>query len=633
MQSATMTAEDVARLAGVTRQAVTNWRRRPNTAAGILPFPAPLAGSGVERFAADEVVDWLEQTGRGRNAELRADAPAFALPDGLSIDDVITMLTLRGLSDVDLAALSMDDLTALAFDVDPGDEFLCSEVVAIGADHDLLAYVDDLHESAFGLVDALDRAEKSRLGRSGQRGLTDAAVDLLASITTACRLFLSGDSVALDPRVDIAVARVLAQGFAGVTVTAGHPDGRALRRQLTLAGIELVSSEATVHVLSVVGQSDVDALQAVDAMVLDLGPADVGLILGPAALLCDGLRGQLDALRAETLSGRGLVMAVRLPRGLWSNAHRQQLGLWIVAGAEKESRVVVADLTSESLDVDELASDVAAALTYDSQRLLDAARSFRYGRAVDRAALGGRRPLVAPGIRAIRMGDAAHADQRDRVLAAALVTSQPLAGFDIDVAPAGQAVVVRPTSLGELLDAGRIELIKGTRVNPADCDPAGTVRAVSANPAEGDWLLDPLVAVEHYPRARRTEPGDVVFVERPRPHAEVDVEGGAVVRNPARALRLPPDARIGPLALAAVINRLPNESREHRAWNVPLLHEGEQQAMEAALAAADAYLADLQRRKTATTDLIDNLIDGAAAGTLTLTTTAMNPITTMKKAG
>lgn len=633
MQSATMTAEDVARLAGVTRQAVTNWRRRPNTAAGTLPFPAPLAGSGVERFAADEVVDWLEQTGRGRNAELRADAPAFALPDGLSIDDVVTMLTLRGLSDGDLAGLSVSGLATLAFDVDPDDEFLRTEVLAVGANNDLLAYVDDLHESAFGLVDALDRAQRSRLGRTGQRGLTDAAIGALVSVTTACRLFLGGDAVALDPRLDAATARALVGGFAGVTMASGHVQGRALRRQLALADIELVRSASTVRVLSVVGDNDEAALQAIDDLVLDLAKTDLAVILGPSALLCDGLRGQLDALRSETLSGRGLVMAVRLPRGLWSNAHRQQLGLWIVAGVEKESRVVVADLTSEALDVDELASDVTAALTFDSVRRLDTARSFRYGRAVDRAALGGRRPLVAPGIRAIRMGDAAHADQRDRVLAATLVTSQPLAGFDIEVAPAGQAVVVRPTSLGELLDAGRIELIKGTRVDPADCDPAGTVRAAAANPAEGDWLLDPLVAVEHYPRARRTEPGDVLFVERPRPHAEVDVQGGAVVRNPARALRLPPDARIGPLALAAVINRLPNESREHRAWNVPLLHEGEREAMEAALAAADAYLADLQRRKAATTDLIDNLIEGAAAGSLTLIPTTMQATTTTKKAG
>lgn len=621
MQSPTMTAEDVARLAMVSRQAVTNWRRRPNTAAGMLPFPPPLSADGVERFAADEVVAWLEKTGRGRNAEARADAPAFSLREGFSLDEVVTMLALRSMCDCDLTALSAADLAALAYEADPDDAFLGSEVVGIGVKADLLAYVDDLHESAFGLIDALDRAEESRLGRSGHRGLTDAAVTVLASITTACRLFLGGDVVALDPRVNAPTARVLAEGFAGVTVGAGHVDGRRLRRTLTLADVELVSSDSAVRVLSVVGETDHAALQVMDDLVLDLGPADVGVILGPSSLLCDGLRGQLDAMRADTLSGGGLVMAARLPRGLWTNAHRQQLGLWIVAGVEKGAKVVVADLTATDVNVNDLASDASAALTYDSATLPDASRAFRYGRAVDRAALSGRRPLVAPGIRAIQLADAAHGDHRDRVLAATLITSQPLPGFDVHVAPGEQQVVVSAASLGELLAAGRIDLLKGTRVDAAYSDPVGTVRAVSADPADADLLLDPLVAAEHYPRARRTEPGDVVFVERPRPHASVDHEGGSLVRYPSRALRLPPDSLLGPLALAAVINRLPSSAQEYRAWNVPLLRAGERGALEGTLAAADAYLADLHRRTAATNDLIDNLIQGAAAGTLALTPT------------
>ena len=167
----------------------------------------------------------MEKTGRGRNAEARADAPAFSLREGFSLDEVVTMLALRSMCDCDLTALSAADLAALAYEADPDDEFLGSEVVGIGVKADLLAYVDDLHESAFGLIDALDRAEESRLGRSGHRGLTDAAVTVLASITTACRLFLGGDVVALDPRVNAPTARVLAEGFAGVTVGAAPGAG------------------------------------------------------------------------------------------------------------------------------------------------------------------------------------------------------------------------------------------------------------------------------------------------------------------------------------------------------------------------------------------------------------------------
>ena len=70
-----------------------------------------------------------------------------------------------------------------------------------------------------------------------------------------------------------------------------------------------------------------------------------------------------------------------------------------------------------------------------------------------------------------------------------------------------------------------------------------------------------------------------------------------------------------------MINRLPSSAQEYRAWNVPLLRAGERGALEGTLAAADAYLADLHRRTAATNDLIDNLIQGAAAGTLALTPT------------
>ena len=103
--------------ANATATAVTNWRRRPNTAAGMLPFPPPLSADGVERFAADEVVAWLEKTGRGRNAEARADAPAFSLREGFSLDEVVTMLALRSMCDCDLTALSAADLAAVQAEV------------------------------------------------------------------------------------------------------------------------------------------------------------------------------------------------------------------------------------------------------------------------------------------------------------------------------------------------------------------------------------------------------------------------------------------------------------------------------------------------------------------------------------
>lgn len=57
---------DIARLAGVKRPAVTNWQRRH------ADFPAPVEGGDLDRFRADQVLDWLS----------RRTIPAGALEPG-----------------------------------------------------------------------------------------------------------------------------------------------------------------------------------------------------------------------------------------------------------------------------------------------------------------------------------------------------------------------------------------------------------------------------------------------------------------------------------------------------------------------------------------------------------------------
>ena len=625
MQAGMLTLRDVAAIAGVTRQAVTNWRRRAATKLGPLPFPRAINRiNGVEYFATTDVLAWLKASGRGRNLEAGDDAPAFAVPVGVHLDEVVTFLTLRALSGRELSGCSVDELTRLAAGVDAEDSFLFSEVEAIGANPVLAGYVDDLMESSLGLADALDRAYASRLARSPHvRGLADDALELLESVAATCRMHLGSDEVALDPRVDLRTARRLASSFAGVS-TAGSEDAqhRALRRHLVLDEVELLDrSHPTVHVLSVVGDDAMEALVAVEGVALDLMPGDIAVVLGSSATLCDALRGDPEPVRSDTLEMGHLVMAVRLPRGLWKGAHRQQLGLWVLVGGLEVDRVVLADLSSETIDLPDLTADLAATLTRDG------GRSFRYGRPVERAQLRGRRPLVPPGIRAEHLGDAAHADHRDRIAALTLVTSASLTGYDLAVGAAPPEPVVTPRSLGELVELRRVEFHRGNRIDPTHADPAGTVAVLSADPAIGDLWFDPLDAVERYPHVSRTEPNDVVFVERPRPWARVDAVGGAIVRSPSRTIRLPAGAGIGPHALAAVINLFPDDAGDWRTWPVPVLASAKVDAVEAALTDADAYLGELRRRESAMKDLITNLIQGVAAGTVTLDA---NPI---KKAG
>ena len=91
----TMTMQDVADLASVSRQAVRMWRKRPTVRGVSMPFPAPqTVVDGVERFDSADIVDWLEKTGRGNTPSTDAalDAPALAVPDGLTLEDAVTLL-------------------------------------------------------------------------------------------------------------------------------------------------------------------------------------------------------------------------------------------------------------------------------------------------------------------------------------------------------------------------------------------------------------------------------------------------------------------------------------------------------------------------------------------------------------
>ena len=110
----------------------------------------------------------------------------------------------------------------------------------------------------------------------------------------------------------------------------------------------------------------------------------------------------------------------------------------------------------------------------------------------------------------------------------------------------------------------------------------------------------------------------MLFVERPRPTARPVRDEGALVASPARILRLRPGASLGPHTLAAIVNELMPATSEWRTWSVPELLPPEADALEAALSAAAEHLAELRRHERATRDLITSLIEGVAAGAVTL---------------
>ncbi|MEJ8277446.1 hypothetical protein [Pseudonocardia spirodelae] len=622
-QRSTMTLQDIADLARVQRHVVSMWRQRPRVRGRTVLFPSAVSSDdGVERFDREEIVAYLEETGRGNNDEVRQDAPALAVPEGADVEDVVTLLCLHTLGGAELEDLTPAELIELAAQVDPEDRFLLREVRAADAEHGLGRYVDELMAASYGPADALARLDAGRLRRQERdRGLTDTAYSLIGAIAIGARMHLAGAVALVPPVADRRLAGALAEAFAGIIL----PDeSRAARRRAMIEGLELVDdADGRVEVSSLVGFAEQEALEAADDLVVSLEPGDVGIVLGSAAALCDPLHGKAARNRTQTLAAGNLAMALRLPRGLWKAAHRQNLAVWVVSGLPDVTRsVCLADLEGATVDLGDLTSDVMAALAGTAHR------AYRYARRVEPATVLAGVEVLPRGVRATRIAVAEPAAHLDRIHAATLTTSVPFPGFDITVAPAPGRIVLRQRSLGELHVVKQVKMLRGNRIDPHRSDPSGTVRVLAADGSTDELRFDPFDAAAIYRRATRTEPGDVIFLDGPTPRARVDVVGGSLVATPSRVLRLALGAPIGPRALAAVINETAVAGSEWPTWSVPDLPPAERDVLESALGAAADHQADLNRRLGAVHDLVTGLVHGVAAGAVTL-----DPVLTESKAG
>ncbi|UXN21168.1 hypothetical protein N8D77_13550 [Curtobacterium flaccumfaciens] len=613
-----VTMPDIARLANVTRQAVTNWRSRP----AILPFPSPRRViADVEHFDRDAVVDWLEATGRGLNENARIDAAAVAVPTDLNVDDAVVVLALRASAGQDVGPLSAKERVELARGIDPNDQFLLDEVTRLAENGDLAEYVDALHEASFGPSDALDRLYGSRAAQ-GSRGLAPAAVSLAQQLADACRTFLGPDGVAIELRLNPR-DRAIGREFE----SASSQSDRAVLQIHSIDGVRAATTDGpVVKVFSLAGLDDAKVLDAAGDIAVELDTDQIAIVVGPASVLCDRLAGDLYVARKTAIQSGGedygcaLVAAFKLPRGLWRDAHRQSLGLWVLRGSVAVTAAVVADLSGTQIDEAELASDTLGALEQTR------ARAYRYGRALPYNIVWTSDTVVPPGIGAQPSAAINASTAYDRLLSSTLVTREPVPGFDLTAVRDSTPGAVATRSLGDLIDAAAIRRESGSRIAEEDLDPEGTVPVIAAEGGEPRWI-DRLVEARRYHSAGRTEPGDVVFSANP-PRATVDEAGGAIVAFPSRILR--PDlaeAGIGPQALAAVINRLEGNA-EWKTWQIPRFPDAHVRRVEDAIAKASAHLAEVHKHKVATADLITSLIQGVAAGSVTLDTPD-----TEKKAG
>ncbi|MEJ7629965.1 MAG: hypothetical protein WKF54_10280 [Nocardioidaceae bacterium] len=663
-----MTLVDVARLAKVQRPVVSVWRSRGAVSAPA--FPEPFAKvRGEERFDAGAVVEWLELTGRGNNPDARADVAAFASPMGMSAQDdevvfngLAALLCLKEISGERLTGLTDDDLLDLADDADPDDEFLLSEIDALGERRSTLGhYADEAADAAYHGAEAFEQLMQARY-RLVQPGHTTVALhECVHELASSLAVDLAADA-GLDPAVyvdptcggsDLLVSLVRRHEITATVMTAGHRDSasRQARRRLRVHGVHCETltvdddgswavARPAVHLAQYPSpgrpaMTAEEILSAIDNVVLQMDDTHRAVIVAPASVLSDRIRKRrADELRDVLLRHGSVRAIVRLPKGLVVTKPRQALALWVLGPAYgdvplQDRWTMVADLTDVSLDaaaIGDLVSDLVVAMA-DWRTVT--AHAFRFARpTLTRSLLAGGGDLVAHHPAAVRPSRVSGPELALRIadLTTALHSADtPHPGLVVE-ARNGAEDLVPPLALGDAVAAGQVRMIPGNRLDPADLS-GGAVRVFGPEELTGAIRtgtggIDRLAFEAGCASSRYTEPGDVVFCTSPRPCALVDADGGAVVVAPARVLRINPASSGGlvPEVLAGDVNAMPAEARAWRNWPIRRVPTTQRAVL------IDA-LADLERQRTQALDrlaLVEELTHlvtrGVASGSLALTT-------------
>lgn len=351
---------DISRLAGVQRPVVSTWRRR--AAATDAPFPKPVARvAGQERFDGDAVVHWLEVTGHG-NPDLAVDAPAYSLPAGLDLRDdpalvegLTALLCLAAITGESRGGLDHQGLRQLARAHDPEDSLLVRELDALGPRLLAIAsYAVQLVDAAYGPAEAFEWLFAERY----RHAITDLVVSALAppvhELTSALAVSLaracgSEPPIYVDPTgsgSDLLVSVVRADVRQSATAAVAFADDAASRlaqRRLRAHDVPVRDVPVAIDELGPAvivaqypppgcpGMTAADILDGVDELALGLGDGQRAVVLAPASVLVDQLRGgELEAARSGVLrTGRyGRCCAYRPASSATAPARRWGYGFW-----------------------------------------------------------------------------------------------------------------------------------------------------------------------------------------------------------------------------------------------------------------------------------------------------------------
>lgn len=664
-----MSLTDVAALAQVQRPVVSMWRKR--SVGGPLPFPAAKGlHNGVELFDADEVIAWLQATGRGNNPEARNDVAVFArlaapAPEAArdsrqTFDGLTALLALKVITGQVLGQSSASELLDAADESDPDDVFLYAELEALGsALPGLASFADRLADSAFSAPAAFEKllAHRFREGLREQSdtALTDAALKLVGAAAVELATTLDGKPVFVDSTPggsDVMLSIVQQHGESGpATFLAADHDGgasRLARRRLAVHGADsgpvkidargaFAVSGPAVHVAQYPAPghptlNTMGVLSGIENIVLQMDDSQRALIIAPARVLCDPLAGEAGNLRSDLLRSGRVRAIVRLQPGLMRAKPREPQALWVLGPSFADVPIadrwiMVADVSTTALSLDvsqDLISDVVASM---GDRATIRAHSFRFARLVQTRVLLASLASLVTAAAAKYSTAASGADAALRIEELVCLLSSAAAGPQL---PAVQATTpgsgFHPARVQELMNAGNLKYLKGVRM-----EAGNTNRRTGSRVLGREELMDPhgsqprfislLDFAAGYPAGRLTEPGDVVFCTSPRPAAMVDAEGGAVVVFPARILRIDDGDPGGLVAdvVAADINALPVADKAWRNWHIRRTPDLLRRPLATALGTLQHEQSHARERLKQLEELATLITDGVAGGSLTLT--------------
>ncbi|MCW4465649.1 hypothetical protein OK351_09035 [Glutamicibacter sp. MNS18] len=651
---------DIARLAKVQRPVVSVWRTRSRDSA--RPFPEPkFQRNSQDYFDLGQVVTWLQETGRGNNPHAAEDAAAFSIETRMAFEEVSALLALRALSDQPLTGMDADELLDLADDIDPDDEFCYSEIEQLGDRiMPLAGYCDRLVDASYGAVPAFEflLTDRFRLAHPplSQTALDHDALQLLATaaleISGRPRVFAEATPVGSD--LLVAVAELLGESTDGTFLLAEMPrkgsdlSRLATRRIVVLTALRDNLSSALPHSAppGVVylaqypgpGAPDMDEvsiLQAIDDLVLQLGPTDRAVIIAPASLLIDRLdSAHLEGTRSATLRSGRVRAAIRLPQGLMVSKPRQAMGLWALGPEPKsvplgERGVMVADLSEYTLDeavVGDLATDLAASLGGPETIHKHA---FRFAKLVRTSSLLASASGLIPRAARHQQGIPPRPDTAAESLirlenavesANASAIARPALGFDVVSRSAGQSADPYRT-LASLHEDGSIRTLPGTRIDDADLSRVGDSgisvwTAQTLDSSGTSERMDPMLLAAHYPRAILTEPGDIVFRTGPTPAAVVDSHGASAVQYPARILRVSKNSGTGLLPTVLAAEMAASKPGPWRRWSVRTVPPDQVDTLAEALTVIHREREAAEERLKRLADVETQLMNGLIMGNL-----------------